>query len=58
MTSDLLTATHLHTEEKMSWKMKPRCMSNKNHKNLKTDKANNNKFYDYKMLMKFQDKKM
>lgn len=37
--------------------MKPRCMSNKNHKNLKTDKANN-KFYDYKMLMKFQDKKM
>lgn len=38
--------------------MKPRCMSNENHKNLKTDKANNNKFYDYKMLMKFQDKKM
>lgn len=23
--------------------MKPRCMSNENHKNLKIDKANNNK---------------
>lgn len=48
--------------------MKPRCMSNENHKNLKIDKANNNKevtfwefifeFCDYKMLMKFQDRKM